>query len=489
MSTTMQQATAAASTMLNGVDVASFQHPGGAAINWATVHGAGYDFAAIKATEGNYYVNKYYANDAAAATAAGMYVAAYHFANPPKSSGTAQADYAVQNAGNYHVGGHYLPLALDVEYDPYSSNECYGLSPTQMVSWISDFMTEATTLTGAAPIIYTPRDWWDTCTANSTAFGKDLLWVPAYSAGSPGTLPAGWSTWMMWQYTSSGTVPGISGPVDLDYWEVTAPEVAVGAEGGDGQLWAQAPQLGSGWHPLGGKIIAPPAVAAAPNPYGSTPAQPLFIATGSNKRLYIRSLTVGWQALGPATMSCSGGPAAVITGRTLTVACRGLNNALWENTATVPPSGLPQFSHGWASLGGTLTAGPAVAPVREVMTFFVPSTNGRIYIRTLTTGYAATPWVCIGSPAAAQGASSGTLFACQGGNHALLEAVNGGAGWSSAVTLGGTLIGGPAVAATSPVPELLAESTNHAVWERTPLTGWTSLGGSVAGGVGAVALN
>src|SRR5262249_17459698 len=147
-----------------------FQHPSGAAINWASVAAAGYQFAAIKATEGNYYVNPYYANDAAAATAAGMYVAAYHFANPPDSTGAAQADYAVQTAGNYKVGGQYLPLALDLEYDPYSTDWCYGLSPAQMVSWISDFVTEATTLTGAAPIIYTPRNWWELCTGSSTAF-------------------------------------------------------------------------------------------------------------------------------------------------------------------------------------------------------------------------------------------------------------------------------------------------------------------------------
>lgn len=219
MSTNVQQATAAAaSTALNGVDVSSFQHPSNAAINWASVAAAGYQFAAIKATEGNYYVNPYYANDAAAATAARMYVAAYHFANPADSTGAAQADYAVQNAGNYKVGGQYLPLGLDLEYDPYSTDWCYGLSPAQMVSWISDFVTEATTLTGAAPIIYTPRNWWELCTGSSTAFGNDVLWVPAYSAGAPGAPPAGWNTWTMWQYTSSGTVAGISGSVDLDYF-------------------------------------------------------------------------------------------------------------------------------------------------------------------------------------------------------------------------------------------------------------------------------
>jgi hypothetical protein len=71
----------------------------------------------------------------------------------------------------------------------------------------------------------------------------------------------------------------------------------------------------------------------------------------------------------------------------------------------------------------------------------------------------------------------------------LWEAVNGGAGWTTAVSLGGSLTGGPAVAATSRVPELLAEGNNNAVWERTLTTGWASLGGSVSGGVGAAALN
>src|SRR5215469_1752251 len=229
LSTRSRQATTtAASTFLNGIDVASFQHPNNAAIDWTQVAGAGYTFAAVKATENTNYVNPYYSNDATAATTAGMYVAAYHFAIPNASTGAAQADWAAQNAGtaqnaaDYQVGGHYLPLMLDLEYDPYNKtdhlNECYGLTPSAMVSWISSFMTEATTLTGAAPVIYTPANWWDTCTGGSTAFGGDVIWIPAYSVATPGTLPAGWNTWAMWQYTSSGSVPGITGAVDLDYF-------------------------------------------------------------------------------------------------------------------------------------------------------------------------------------------------------------------------------------------------------------------------------
>ena len=246
MSTTAQKATAtAASTLMHGIDVASFQHPSGAAINWSQVAGAGYQFAAIKATEAShvstggfngYYANPYYIADARAATAAGLFVSAYHFAIPFNSGGAAQADLAAQYAGkaqnttgaDYKVGGKYLPLMLDLEYNPYipsdGGNECYGLTPSAMVSWVSSFVTETAKDTGAAPIIYTPPSWWDTCTGNSTAFGGDVLWVPAFSVNTPGTLPAGWNTWNFWQYSSTSNstsiVPGIStaANVDLDYF-------------------------------------------------------------------------------------------------------------------------------------------------------------------------------------------------------------------------------------------------------------------------------
>ncbi|HEY2279115.1 MAG TPA: ricin-type beta-trefoil lectin domain protein, partial [Streptosporangiaceae bacterium] len=102
-------------------------------------------------------------------------------------------------------------------------NECYGLSASAMVTWISEFTAEVKAKTGTDPIIYTTQDWWQTCTGNNTSFGNDVLWVAAYSSGTPGTLPAGWNTWNMWQYTSSGTVSGITGSVDLDYFS-GAPE-------------------------------------------------------------------------------------------------------------------------------------------------------------------------------------------------------------------------------------------------------------------------
>jgi GH25 family lysozyme M1 (1,4-beta-N-acetylmuramidase) len=172
-----------------GVDVADYQHPHGAAINWPRVAGAGYKFAFIKATEGDYYANPYYAGDLAQAKAAGLYATGYHFAVPNVSGGASQADYAVRH-GAYAADGRTLPLALDIEYNPYGP-ECYGLSHARMVSWVSAFTAEVRRLTGQRPIIYSTADWWNTCTGGSTGFGSDPLWVAAYGSEGP-PMPAGW---------------------------------------------------------------------------------------------------------------------------------------------------------------------------------------------------------------------------------------------------------------------------------------------------------
>ena len=213
---------ATALTTVRGIDVASYQHQNGAAISWASVGRAGYKFAAIKTTEGNYYVNPYAISDIVSAMSAGLYATVYHFAIPNITTGAAQAQFALKYS-KYRSGGRALPLMLDIEYDPYVStdhtNECYGLSAAAMRTWISSFVSTARSATGQYPIIYTTANWWDTCTGSSTAFGADPMWVAAYGVSSP-PMPAGWPAYTFWQYSSAGTVSGVStsGGTDLSYF-------------------------------------------------------------------------------------------------------------------------------------------------------------------------------------------------------------------------------------------------------------------------------
>lgn len=207
---------AASVVRARGIDESSFQHPAGAKISWRLVAQAGYRFAFIKSTEGTYYVNPYFKADAAAAKAAGLLVAAYHFANPANSSGTVQADYALRHGG-YHADGRTLRLILDIEPDPYLHKFCYGLRPARMVSWIAAFMGEAHRRTGLWPVINTQPVWWSKCTGKTRAFGSDQLWVQDHRAGiRRPALPSGWTSWAYWQYSITGRVPGITATTDLN---------------------------------------------------------------------------------------------------------------------------------------------------------------------------------------------------------------------------------------------------------------------------------
>ncbi len=206
-----------------GVNVASFQHPKttqyprGAPINWPQVAASGVGFAAVKVTEGNYYANPFALTDLAGAEQAGLAVAAYAFAIPDgdRRAGSAnpviQADYLLSHLGGYAAT---VPLMVDIEYDPYASsdgtNQCYGLRPSAMVTWITAFTGEVQARTGQQPIIYTPPSWWATCTGRSAAFSADPLWVPDFtSSGSPSST-ASWASWSFWQYGSTASVPGIN---------------------------------------------------------------------------------------------------------------------------------------------------------------------------------------------------------------------------------------------------------------------------------------
>jgi GH25 family lysozyme M1 (1,4-beta-N-acetylmuramidase) len=186
-----------------GVDVSS--HQGN--VNWSGLWSSGVKWAYVKATEGTYYKNPYFAQQYNGSYDTGMIRGAYHFALPDVSSGADQANFFADNGGGWSADGVTLPGVLDIEYNPYGET-CFGLSAESMVAWIADFMNTYYARTGRYAVIYTTTDWWTTCTGNYDGFGANHpLWVARYS-DSPGTLPAGWGTYTFWQYTSTGPTVG-----------------------------------------------------------------------------------------------------------------------------------------------------------------------------------------------------------------------------------------------------------------------------------------
>jgi GH25 family lysozyme M1 (1,4-beta-N-acetylmuramidase) len=199
---------ASAATITYGLDVSGYQGN----VNWSAQWNAGARFAYVKATEGTYYTNPYFAQQYNGSYNIGMIRGSYHFARPDTTSGATQADYFVGHGGGWSKDGKTLPGALDIEYNPYGG-ECYGLSQSSMRSWVASFVNEYHARTGRWAVIYSTTDWWTTCTGNYSGFwANDPLWLARYST-SPGTLPNGAPFWSFWQYSSSGPFAG-----DSDKW-------------------------------------------------------------------------------------------------------------------------------------------------------------------------------------------------------------------------------------------------------------------------------
>lgn len=87
---------------------------------------------------------------------------------------------------------------LDIEYAP-KGDKCYGLTHSQMVAWVSDFVETYKASTSQYPILYTTADWWKTCTGNAGGFGKKCPLSLARYNTSPGTVPNDWPTYTFWQ--------------------------------------------------------------------------------------------------------------------------------------------------------------------------------------------------------------------------------------------------------------------------------------------------
>jgi uncharacterized protein with LGFP repeats/GH25 family lysozyme M1 (1,4-beta-N-acetylmuramidase) len=279
---------------IQGLDVSGHQP----SVDWQQQWNMGARFAYVKATEGNYYKNPSYAAQYQGSRSVGMIRGAYHFAIPNWSSGADQARYFVQNGGGWSADGYTMPPVLDFEFNPYEGrtingfyfgNTCYNMSPAQLTSWVRDFGNTMQSLTGRLPVIYTNTSWWNQCLGNPAGFGDYPLWVAAYPSSptnNAGPVPtASWSTYSMWQYSSTGPFAGDSNVWNGDYAGLRAfasITVPVEASRAITDVRSRAPELGAqastiicGLREEGcyqnfqaGSVVWSPSTGAHPSPSG-----------------------------------------------------------------------------------------------------------------------------------------------------------------------------------------------------------------------------
>ena len=304
-------APATAADSVTGVDVSSWQHPNNLAgdINWTKVKAAGHDFAIIKATERDNYKNPFYASDVANARAAGLVVGAYHFARPklPLSTATTQAKYFVATTGKMRTA-RTLPPVLDIE-------DSGGLSKANTIAWSKQFLSTVRALTGRTPMIYSYDNFLRTSLGNTNELKGYPLWYAKYTKTPPGALPGGWNTWSIWQHTSSGTVSGMKGRIDLNKFNGSTSALLRLADGTKAApispgapttlsaslLWPDAKLTWKAPTTTGGSPITKYMVTVDGVPAGSTPTTS-FVAgplAAGNHTFQVSAVTIA--GTGPAT--------------------------------------------------------------------------------------------------------------------------------------------------------------------------------------------
>jgi len=160
------------------------------------------DFVIIKATEGINYTDPQLTYNQSEARRVGLGLGYYHFAQP--NSNTPQKEVAYFLSKVTPDIGEILCLDFEVSYP-------------NPVTWCKLFLdTLSTSLNGYKPLIYLNKslangyDWSSVINAN---YG---LWLASYDSNQTSIPTNPWPTLAMKQWTSSGTLNGISGNIDRD---------------------------------------------------------------------------------------------------------------------------------------------------------------------------------------------------------------------------------------------------------------------------------
>lgn len=215
---------AMAGTRALGIDVSRFQKT----IDWPSVAGAGVRFAFVQASRGSGAdctvkpnecgADPYFAANRVAAKSVGIRVGAYHRAfatggtpEAARADALAEADVFLAAVGTLE-SGELIPV-IDVE-TPFT-----GMTATTLRTWVRVWVKKIARRLGRKPMIYTSATNW-AYTGNTTEFAKAKypLWIAHWGVSRPAVPARNWAGrgYSVWQYTSSGRLPGISGRVDMD---------------------------------------------------------------------------------------------------------------------------------------------------------------------------------------------------------------------------------------------------------------------------------
>ena len=185
-------------TIYEGIDISSWQKN----VNFSSVKKSGIDIVYIKSSEGTRYIDPYFESNYKNAKSNGLKVGFYHYV-------TARNVTQAKEQANFFarvISGKEIDCKLAMDF------ENFGNLYVSQINEISKvFLETLESVTKTSPIIYSNA--YSAREIFSSSLNKYPLWVANYGVSKPGSNGK-WSSWVGWQYTSTGRVNGIAGNVD-----------------------------------------------------------------------------------------------------------------------------------------------------------------------------------------------------------------------------------------------------------------------------------
>lgn len=194
---------------VHGIDISVWQGD----IDWHKARSNGVNFAFLKATEGGDLVDPAFEHNWAQAQAAGVARGAYHYFYHCRPA----AEQARWFIAHVPRAQNALPPVLDMEWTPRSPT-CRTKRPaTQIRAEARSFLSALQDHYGQVPILYTTLDFYEDNQLWKLT-GVEF-WLRSTAAHPSDSYPG--QHWTFWQYSATGAVPGLRGPVDLNAFSGT----------------------------------------------------------------------------------------------------------------------------------------------------------------------------------------------------------------------------------------------------------------------------
>ena len=185
----------------NGIDVSYYQKN----IDYQKVRQAGIEIVYIRASEGTGYIDPYFRQNYNNASANGLSTGFYHYLT---ARNTQEAIREAQHFISVISGtSPDCRLCMDIE-------DISGLSISTVNDIAFAFLQEVERLSGKEVVIYASASTARNILSPDLA-EKYPIWVANYGVREPENNGK-WDSWIGFQYSSTGSIPGINGNVDLD---------------------------------------------------------------------------------------------------------------------------------------------------------------------------------------------------------------------------------------------------------------------------------